>query len=786
MTGRAALPVDPAARPPRAGGVLFGCVAEGDPRYLGQALRLLQSLRWFGGRQAGAAFAVGLVGEADPGFARELERLGAELWPLPRYSSRHPHSNKLQLPRQAAAEAFDVVALLDCDTLVVDDPTPFLHGGGLGAKIADTASVPLPLLEAVFAHFGRSLPPVRHETTLDRQPTIAYCNAGVLLFSREARGRLLPRWLAHHDRLLECLELLGDRAVFCEQVSLALALGEEPELLRELPPEMNFPIHLPREMVPPELLDADARIVHYHWKLSAGNGLLQETYFPRVQKRLADFNERLAEDWRRDFSNARFWNERYFTNPELGSGLGSRGAPLFWKRALLARLVAERRPASLLDVGCGDGEATAELSVERTLGIDVSERAIEVARSRFPRRRFATGDFLELEVEDADCCLCLDVLIHQADPAAYRALVGKLLRHTRRFGVVSGYERPPQHGSAITFFHEPLTRTLERCGAHAVQRLGSYRETEVLLYTADPREPGPGEVPVGDRPLFLVGCMRSGTTLLAQQLGSHPEVVYCPFELKDLWSRVGGCEMASPRTGDAHCPSLGASEASPLRARALRAAFLESYQRHAAGKRPGALLLNKNPHLCNKLPFARALFPRARFLALTRSLPAVVHGLRGLFAYGLERHGVVHVWPERDERGGPRCWHCHPRAELPAAAPTARRFPGGELAFLAEYWWESQASLEGFAAGAAPGSVLRVEAEDLLAEPRDGLARIQGWLGVDLEELSGPVLEPGRGVAWRTALSPREQAFLREFLARCDAGQPFLARSRADLALPGL
>jgi SAM-dependent methyltransferase len=757
-------------------------VAEADPRYLGQALRLLQSLRWFGGAQAAAPFAVGLVGEADPGFSRELERLGAELWPLARYSPRHPHSNKLQLPRHEKAQAFDLVALLDCDTLVVDDPTPFLGGGGLGAKIADTASVPLPLLEAVFARFGRPLPPARHRTTWDRQPTIAYCNAGVLLFSREARRRLLPRWLELHDRLLADLELLGDRAVFCEQVSLSLALAEEPDLLRELPPEMNFPLHLPPEEAPAELLESDARIVHYHWKVNAADGLLQETPFPRVQARLAAFNQRLAREWRRGFSNARFWNERYFTNPELGSGLGSRGAPLAWKRALLARLVAERRPASLLDVGCGDGEATAELALERFLGIDVAERAIELARRRFPRRRFAAGDFLELEVEAADFCLCLDVLIHQPDPEVYRALARKLVARTRRFGVVSGYQSPPEHPSPITFFHEPLAQTLRRCGAREVHRIGSYRETEVLLYTADAREPGADRPGVGEEPLFLVGALRSGTTLLAEQLGSHPEIVYCPFELKALWSRVGGCEMASPRTGDARCPSCGAAQASPARARALEAAFLGEYRSRSAGKRAGARLLNKNPHLCNKLPFARALFPGARFLLLTRSLPAVAHSLRGLFAHGLERHGVVHSWPERDERGGPRCWHCHPRAAVPSKTPSARRFPGGDPGFLAEYWLESNAALEDFSASAAPGTVLRVEHEDLVREPAEGLARIQGWLGLSLEELSGPAVEPGRSEAWRAAFGPRELGLLRDFAARHDAGQPFLARSRAALA----
>jgi hypothetical protein len=53
--------------------LLVGCVAENDPRSLGQALRLVQSIRWFGGEMADAHVMVCAVGGLDPSFRQALE-----------------------------------------------------------------------------------------------------------------------------------------------------------------------------------------------------------------------------------------------------------------------------------------------------------------------------------------------------------------------------------------------------------------------------------------------------------------------------------------------------------------------------------------------------------------------------------------------------------------------------------------------------------------------------------------------------------------------------------------
>ncbi len=59
--------------------VVLGCVAENTPKYLSQALRLVQSLRWFGGETAKSTFIVCVVNEIDPTYQKQFEKYGAQV-----------------------------------------------------------------------------------------------------------------------------------------------------------------------------------------------------------------------------------------------------------------------------------------------------------------------------------------------------------------------------------------------------------------------------------------------------------------------------------------------------------------------------------------------------------------------------------------------------------------------------------------------------------------------------------------------------------------------------------
>jgi hypothetical protein len=59
--------------------VAVGLLTENTPRMLGQAIRLLRSIRWFGGEMARARVVVCGVGALESGARKALEALGAEV-----------------------------------------------------------------------------------------------------------------------------------------------------------------------------------------------------------------------------------------------------------------------------------------------------------------------------------------------------------------------------------------------------------------------------------------------------------------------------------------------------------------------------------------------------------------------------------------------------------------------------------------------------------------------------------------------------------------------------------
>ena len=107
---------------------------------------------------------------------------------------------------------------------------------------------------------------------------------------------------------------------------------------------------------------------------------------PSIDRQIERVNKAIGQLWQEAFPNDTFWQWRYLTDPELGSGIGSRGQPLLGKRELLATLLEAIAPTSVIDVGCGDGEATRDLPMPGYVGIDVSSEAVRRAKIGRSRR----------------------------------------------------------------------------------------------------------------------------------------------------------------------------------------------------------------------------------------------------------------------------------------------------------------------------------------------------------------------------------------------------------------
>ena len=278
----------------RAEEIVVGCVAENLPRYLAQARRLARSLRWFGGALAQARMLVCVIEEIGRRDRAALESAGAEVRVIGGFDHRNPPANKLGFFAEALATGARGLLMLDCDTAVVGDPLPHLVGGALQAKIADVPSVTPEAFARLFRHFGLPLPRQRYRTTLRGEPTILYCNSGVVFMTSEVAREIVPVWRDWNRRILDALDLLGPCAHHCHQASLSLALAAHPVPYAEAPAALNFPLHMKPQPAPAVLLDSDPAILHYHDEVDADGRLLPCPY-PRAQARIEQLNRRLRE-----------------------------------------------------------------------------------------------------------------------------------------------------------------------------------------------------------------------------------------------------------------------------------------------------------------------------------------------------------------------------------------------------------------------------------------------------------------------------------------------------------
>ena len=140
------------------------------------------------------------------------------------------------------------------------------------------------------------------------------------------------------------------------------------------------------------------------------------------------------------------------------------------------------------------------------------------------------------------------------------------------------------------------------------------REIDQFIRDARPGQFGPPAESEGSIPVFLVSLPRSGSTLLEQMLGVHPEIE-AVGELPYVRALMRASMEVHMRRGSLDVPefvaSLGTEEKSGLGAEYLR--------RSALHRRTGArYFIDKMPSNWTDIPFIRAILPQARFIEIRR------------------------------------------------------------------------------------------------------------------------------------------------------------------------
>lgn len=280
-------------------------------------------------------------------------------------------------------------------------------------------------------------------------------------------------------------------------------------------------------------------------------------------------------------------------------------------------------------------------------------------------------------------------------------------------------------------------------------------------------------------PVFILGCMRSGTTilhrLLLDAIPSAVDIDALDFEGRVFWQKQG-IAMGSPKTGtfcDCHQDTHLSSET----CNAIRHHFVQ-----CAGLT--GRIITKNPHLNNKIGLIQTLFPTAKIIHLIRQNLAVIASTKRRFeeAYSGRNYlkvPVKHYWPSVDLP----CWWCVPetlerppnfqeRVGVPPPQhedyPTFfkkypeldRYFPGDGFKRIPESWLQLNANIiRQIATSHWQDNYLVVHYETFVLDPRATLAQIADFCRINQfnqdnipQQLSTASFEK-----WREVLSAHEQ-----------------------------
>jgi SAM-dependent methyltransferase len=442
-------PFEHSARAPALG--VFSCVVDQHPRFHLEALRWFASLTTIAG-VAPSDLVVNAVGSPASDALDYLRTRGVTVRSVEGFDPRSPHCNKVAGALRLAEDDLDgLVVLCDTDVAVLEDPrTLVIPPGSIGGKVVDAPVPPLGVLEEIFAAAGVPAPPTTPLPWGENESTLAgNCNGGLYLIPAPLLPVLAPAWETWARWLLDRRALLRDWTFHLDQVAMVLALAAEGVPTEQLDVRWNTPIHDPSRMPPDPPVPA---VIHYHQEIDP-DGRIRATGFPSIDRQIERVNDSVGQLWREAFPTVAFWQWRHLTELERRSRDGNQEVPLDATRQLVMAVLDAVEPATVLAVG-GDGAVLLAEPIAEFIGSDVSVEAI---------RR---GETARAGVR-ADLVVCLDVVIHEPDAAAYKTQVVRSWESADRALLISGYERPPGTEGPTHHFHEPLSATLRAVAPEA-------------------------------------------------------------------------------------------------------------------------------------------------------------------------------------------------------------------------------------------------------------------------------------------------------------------------------
>jgi hypothetical protein len=269
--------------------------------------------------------------------------------------------------------------------------------------------------------------------------------------------------------------------------------------------------------------------------------------------------------------------------------------------------------------------------------------------------------------------------------------------------------------------------------------------------------------PPPSRPIFLIGCPRSGTSMLFKVLKQSPELAFLKDEGHALWEA-----FHHPRRHGWDSNALGAADIAPRERE-----FLYLMLRLRGRDRR---FLDKTPKNCLRIAYLDALFPDARFVLLRRRAADNVNSLiEGWRAY--PRYLTYRLPEPLTGPGIPNAtaWSF----VLVPGWRSLRSAPLEEI--CAQQYVASNEAMVAAREQLPPDRVVDVAYEDVVARPREELGRIFERLGLTFGDEARRLAEALDRTPVNSVTPPRREKWRDENPAEIERILPLVAETERRL-----
>lgn len=273
------------------------------------------------------------------------------------------------------------------------------------------------------------------------------------------------------------------------------------------------------------------------------------------------------------------------------------------------------------------------------------------------------------------------------------------------------------------------------------------------------------------KPVIIIGCGRSGTSMLFNMLCEHPSLSpttgFPDGEDTEMWVKIGGAFMAGiggvrsrAPIGHCFCLPMDETDVSQERIDFFHAYLARKYPRLKNGD---IRLLNKNPHLSNKIKYVREIFSDVSLIHVIRhplgmiaSWKVILAMYRNLlFEIPNKRSACMNIYPNR---GWNRSLTTMKKVNEDLYVPSDPE----SIRLLARYWLNVNINILEQLRTMPDARSLKVKYEDICADQNTSLTSILDYLGLPGKTKWRLQARRDSEAKWKKVLSTEELALIEE------------------------